>query len=330
MEKNLLHYVLRRLDEVEPPVSLDEDEVGEYPSEEFQQLMSAKILRLEPDEHARTIMFGVAMYKRGQPRPAERYDVNAFQIAELLCRNNGIEGRVYSHERGRLYTLGKREMPGEQAGTLETVNVFLSLLNGDESRFMSVCNRIRQSDGRTALVLAPQGLLVSPENRRRLGSWSIVILPLVEHLSVDCWALPWDQLPSLIRTNTANRRFAKESVMRFPTPRGAKWGDVQIRLKDGHTVWVRVGSESGNYNYTQMGMIDRRNSSTTMQWKLLYQVAENRGYLSWGEPGAHWRNKRCKYRLKRDLQRFFGIEGDPFRLIDNKKGWQARFQIEPD
>ena len=34
--------------------------------------------------------------------------------------------------------------------------------------------------------------------------------------------------------------------------------------------------------------------------------------------------------LAANLRDFFRIEGDPFRLTDDGKGWQARFLISPD
>ena len=116
----------------------------------------------------------------------------------------------------------------------------------------------------------------------------------------------------------------------FPTPPDATWDDVRIRFKNGHTVSIRVKSESGVFNYTQMGMANKKNTDPTVQWGLLWVFAEKHGVLDWSSTSAHPHNQKRRERLATNLRRFFGIEGDPFRLTDDRKGWQANFHISPD
>jgi hypothetical protein len=121
-----------------------------------------------------------------------------------------------------------------------------------------------------------------------------------------------------------------DSMAFFPTPPGSTWGDVSIRFKDGHTVSVKVKSAGGVYNYTQMGMANKKNGEPTVQWKLLYAFSEGRGVLDWTSPHAHRKNQTRREKLAENLRSFFRIEGDPFRVTDDGKGWQARFSILPD
>lgn len=116
----------------------------------------------------------------------------------------------------------------------------------------------------------------------------------------------------------------------FPTPAGAAWHDVDIRFKDGHAVSVRVGDAAGVYLYSQMGMADRRSSRPTKQWELLREFAECSGTFTWSSKGAGRHNQKRREKLAGDLQRFFRIEGDPFTLTADGKGWQARFSISPE
>ncbi|MFQ5510138.1 MAG: hypothetical protein ACE5FN_12520 [Leptospirillia bacterium] len=117
----------------------------------------------------------------------------------------------------------------------------------------------------------------------------------------------------------------------FPTPAGATWSNVTIRFTDGHTVFVSVtDAGGGQFNYTQMGMADRRNGNPTVRWTLLQAFAERYGVLDWNSPHAHPRNQKRKEQLARDLQAFFRIKGDPFRLTDDGKGWQSVFSISPE
>ncbi len=116
----------------------------------------------------------------------------------------------------------------------------------------------------------------------------------------------------------------------FPTPPDANWGDVSIRFVDGHTVSIKVKSEQRVFNYTQMGMASQKDTEPTVQWDLLGKFAEEYGLLDWNSRHADPRNQKRRENLARNLRSFFRIEGDPFRLTDDGKGWQARFRISPD
>ncbi len=120
------------------------------------------------------------------------------------------------------------------------------------------------------------------------------------------------------------------SMIFFPTPPDAAWSDVSIRFIDGHTVSVQVKSERKVCNYTQMGMANRKNGNPTVEWALLSVFADERGILDWSSSHAHRRNQKRRENLASNLRGFFRIEGDPFGLTDDGKGWEARFRISPE
>jgi hypothetical protein len=124
-------------------------------------------------------------------------------------------------------------------------------------------------------------------------------------------------------------KVSKDGMARFNTPPGANWNDLRIRFRDGHTVSVEVLGERGVFNYTQMGMADRRTSNPTKQWELLKDFAAGYGLLAWGMAGAGPEKKKRRERLAQDLQSFFRIVGDPFRLLEDRTGWQTRFLLAP-
>ena len=111
----------------------------------------------------------------------------------------------------------------------------------------------------------------------------------------------------------------------FPTPPNATWSDVRIRLVDGHTAAIVVGSAHGVFSYVQMGMVNRKSGAPSVQWELLRAFAANHGILTWWSPQADRRNQKRRELLGRQLREFFRIDGDPFETFDN--GWQARFTI---
>jgi hypothetical protein len=117
------------------------------------------------------------------------------------------------------------------------------------------------------------------------------------------------------------------SMVFFPTPPDATWGDVSIKFKDGHTVSIKVGNAAGTYNYTQMGMADERNGDPTKQWQLLQDFADEHGILDWSSSKADRRNQKRRELLAKDLKRFFRIDGDPIELTGEGKGWRVLFRL---
>lgn len=113
----------------------------------------------------------------------------------------------------------------------------------------------------------------------------------------------------------------------FPTPADSAWSDVVIRFLDGHSVSVRVGSARGVFNYTQMGMANRKNSRPTKQWDLLRAFAEESGVLSWKSRYASRDLQKRREVLAQRLRAFFRIDGDPIEFAAGESGWRLRFQL---
>lgn len=116
----------------------------------------------------------------------------------------------------------------------------------------------------------------------------------------------------------------------FPTPPDATWGAVRMRFKDRHTVSVQVKSAKGVFNYTQMGMANAKNGDPTKQWELLEAFAEGHGTLDWSSRHADRKNQKRKELLAGKLCEFFRIEGDPFGLTEDGKGWRTKFSLSLD
>jgi hypothetical protein len=120
------------------------------------------------------------------------------------------------------------------------------------------------------------------------------------------------------------------TVERFSTPPDARWGDVAIQFVDGHTVSIRCKSETGTFNYTQMGMVDRRNGNPDVQWKFLGDLAEGYGRMTWDASAARRENKKRKQTLNRRLTVFFGIDGEAITWDKEAGNYRCRFEVTPD
>jgi len=184
------------------------------------------------------------------------------------------------------------------------------------------------------ILLSPTRELCSAKAEKRLTDKRSGFVSLSESVAIgDKRQLrllrPVDEVLAQFRSSNLPSPKEGDSMVFFPTPPDATWRDVSIRFKDGHTVSVKAKTAGGVFNYTQMGMANKKNGDPTVQWDLLKTFAEERGVLDWTSNKADRKNQKRRELLAANLQDFFRIEGDPFRLTDDGKGWQALFLISP-
>ena len=82
--------------------------------------------------------------------------------------------------------------------------------------------------------------------------------------------------------------------------------------------------------FAQMGLANAKNGLPNMQWELLYSLAQSHGLMTWSSPGARRENRKHREALNKTLRAFFGIDGDPIGLTDDKKGYRCTFKLVPD
>lgn len=116
----------------------------------------------------------------------------------------------------------------------------------------------------------------------------------------------------------------------FSTPPGTTWAQIKIQFRDGHTVTILAGDQSGRYTYTQMGMASRKNGNPTEQWKLLEGFANSRGEIDWHSRYASDKLKKQKQELSKHLREFFRLDDDPIEWIKDTKTYRCKFRILPE
>ncbi|MCI0341371.1 MAG: hypothetical protein L0216_09530 [Planctomycetales bacterium] len=208
-------------------------------------------------------------------------------------------------------------------------------LQHDREDFAQVVERLAARDGRPFLLVAPTTDLVAPTAAELLRTRGAVALGLADFTAIDkngnlIADRPVEDALKAFRDGVVRTAEAgtKDGMVFFPTPPEATWPDVEIRLRDGETVSVRVLGARGVFNYTQMGMASKKNGAPTLQWALLRAFADENGVLTWASKHAGRRNQKRRENLAKDLQRFFRIEGDPIEYGDSEKGWRVRFRLQ--
>lgn len=202
----------------------------------------------------------------------------------------------------------------------------------EPDEFRQVIEGLVSKEDKPFILLAPTHELCGPECKKLLQKKNASFFSLADVFACrDDGTLamekPVADILAAFRATVLPSPKDTGSRVFFPTPPDATWGDVSIKFKDGFTVSIKVGEASGKYNYTRMGMHNKKNGDPTLQWKLLEAFAEKNGILDWSSPKADRKNQKRREVLADNLQVFFRIEGDPFRLTDDGNGWQARFSI---
>lgn len=205
-------------------------------------------------------------------------------------------------------------------------------LQHDADEFSGVVERLAARDTRPFILFAPTANFVAPALAAATRARGSLILALADVTAADAVGQlviePADAILAPLRDPILNVAKAKSEIAFFATPSGATWEQIEIRFKDGHTVSVKALAEQGVFNYSQMGMANRKNAEPTVQWKLLKTFAEARGHLTWKSPDAHRKNQKRREVLSKDLCAFFRIEGDP--IASDGGGWRVRFKLHDE
>ncbi|MBN8604638.1 MAG: hypothetical protein J0M26_26790 [Planctomycetes bacterium] len=106
-----------------------------------------------------------------------------------------------------------------------------------------------------------------------------------------------------------------------------KWSELTIRFINSETVSVKMLDKTAKLTYSDIGMIDGRSRGPTKQWYLLEAFAKSRGELTWTSPSASRENRKRRKLLSDNLKNFFGIQGEPIVLTEDKKGWRTVFNV---
>jgi hypothetical protein len=199
-----------------------------------------------------------------------------------------------------------------------------------KAQFGQVIDRLLATCDGPLVMLAPTGRFLCPAGEASLRQRQACFLSLEEAVAREddgrlVATAVADRALEAFRQRVVPENSLESAIAFFPTPAGATWGQVKLRLVDGHTVSVVVADARGVFHYAELGLANRRSGSPSVQWELLRMFAEGGGTLTWRSPGAGRRNQKRRELLARSLRQFFRIEGDPF--VASGKGWRARFEI---
>jgi hypothetical protein len=129
------------------------------------------------------------------------------------------------------------------------------------------------------------------------------------------------------KVENTNGTQASATHFGFTSLADRKWSELTIRFLNSETVSVKLLDKSAKLTYSDLGMIDGRSRGPTKQWYLLEAFARDRGELTWTSPSASRENRKRRKLLSDNLKSFFGIQGEPIVLTEDKKGWRTVFNV---
>jgi hypothetical protein len=140
--------------------------------------------------------------------------------------------------------------------------------------------------------------------------------------------IPINSLLGMIVGKRGAEKRTAEPLMVFPTPDGATWEDIQIKLVSRDSLTVRAGKVTKQYHGFDLGFRDRRKvDRLNQQWELLETFAQNDGILNWQSVGSQRGTQKRVEALNKLLRAFFRLPDNPIKRYKKKVGWVAKFQI---
>ena len=255
------------------------------------------------------------------------FEFNVVKLSKVLCDLIGFAPAVEQlNETHHCYLLG------QFGGTSGAGFAFYLAKEADGRRFSRCLDAVQLKDQRPYVLFLTSMRVLNAQCSRVLIDKGCLVLPLEQSLVHDegGWALTDWARKQLVEFRDRLLPKPQAAVGKFPTPSGCSWKDVEIRFQDSHTVTVIAGGKHERLMFAQMGLSNAKNGLPNMQWELLYSLAQGHGLMTWSSPGARRENRKHREALNKTLRAFFGIDGDPIGLTDDKKGYRCTFKLVPD
>jgi len=207
--------------------------------------------------------------------------------------------------------------------------VYLSIQEKEEKLTGFVKELCIIHDG-SFVVISPTRQRLTADSQQFLGGAKGLFLSLKEEVSFTAKG-------SLVTTRSRDEYFApllgllpatkSGGAVFFPTPTNTTWELITIKIVDPERISIQAGEQSGVYNYTQMGMVDKRSGKPKRQWELLRIFAKGHGVLDWSSTYANDSWAKQKEQLAKTLCSFFRLSGEPIPWLETNKEYRCRFRI---
>lgn len=270
-------------------------------------------LRLTPDDGAihsflveqlKLLKLDVKEQPKGLFRiPTENGEVQVCYVDG--CYDTAVFDETYARRDSLVFVVGNDRDYMRRLPRGATVFRLADLaLDNDSQRFVSTLRRLAKQDNDSQIPVGPAILGLGP--------------PRVQaHLS------------------SSNGSRELTDVAQLAVPIGTRWNQIEIFLADNdETVVVRTpGQSARRYHYSDLGMANKKSRLRTKQWDILIELCRMHGSIDdWKSLG--FKNfaalKTRVSELRKTLQEYFGLTGDPIPICGRSDGIRTAFLAYPN
>jgi hypothetical protein len=252
----------------------------------------------------------------------QRWEVDFPRLAAAAANALDAGGAVEELWPGRVWLLGRATLAGE------TRELFLArgLCWADGSTVLANSARVLASA--RPVVFVPGAV---PAANVWPGAEPPPVLPLPALLSWGAHGLTTDRAYLESALGRGTRKRPPAVVRSFPTPRGATWEDVRLRVAD-HHLDVEVKGKRQTFAFQEAGFEERRRRNVPDRlWALLRALAIQGGVIPLAATGLDdgLRNnlKQSVSQLGKRLSTLLQLDGKPFKNTRKTRRYDARFTI---
>ncbi len=128
-------------------------------------------------------------------------------------------------------------------------------------------------------------------------------------------------------------RLIEGEIVRVKLPKKINWHDICIEFINGHTVKIKLLSDSDFESfrtYIEMGFKDHRTKLPNKQWIFLETLSKSHGIITWSNPKATNAGKKIKQLLSAALKHYFQLDSDAFENYRSEKGYKIKINLTPE
>jgi hypothetical protein len=247
-----------------------------------------------------------------------RWAADPDALAAALAGALGTSGRVETVTAGRLWVLGRSTLAGQP----RRIVLARGLGWGDHQQVTGY------------MTCSPDTLVLVPNRVPAREVWQeaappVVGLPDVATLAGGRLAIDRAALEAVLPR--PGRTKPRQPSRSFPTPDGATWEDVSLRVTD-HELHVEVRGTGRTFSFKDAGFEEGRRGNVPDQlWHLLHVFARLGGEVPFDSPQLEQKdriNLRQKVsKLGQRLKALLHIEERPFEDVGKTRRYKTRFRI---
>ena len=211
----------------------------------------------------------------------------------------------------------------------KTRKIFISYLNPPQ--LWSVAPYLIAAEGKAQIVLLTPFMNEIPDREKlAYNSMNIDLVPLKEHFGIN----RLNGFPELVSLPPAIADFLAFEDMKalrrtIPVPAFTRWPDIHIIFQDQYTVSCYLKGRNYTRSYEDFGMVNIRNRTPNLLWRLLVSFSANRGRLKvdWPTKQKAALDQQRKHRLDQVLRDYFKIDSPAISFSYEQTEYVCNFVI---